>query len=102
MSDLVQRLREALEKARDTFRDFERVNRAIGRAEQATAAGIAREACDEALDRPAVETPACTDPRGHKWHKPGGETQWTCPSCGATRPAVETSEPPFEPTEFGS
>lgn len=43
------RFKRGLILASDTFRDFERVNRAIGRAEQATAAGIAREACDEAL-----------------------------------------------------
>lgn len=44
-----ERLRDALLKARDTFRDFERVNRVLGRSDMATAAGIAREALDEAL-----------------------------------------------------
>ena len=27
----------------------------------------------------------CTDPRGHKWHRPTPGQPWVCPSCGQSR-----------------
>jgi hypothetical protein len=56
----------------------ERPSDPLAQLEDDTAYG---EICEELQARKAS---VCTDPRGHKWHKPGGAKVWTCPSCGAT------------------